>query len=83
MDLRWDETPRMLSDSVQRLLANPPAAVDGTDAQGLWHALAALGVLGMGFEEAQGGMGARAQDSLVVLEALGRAAAAPQACPRE
>ena len=83
MDFDLSDEQRMLQDSVQRLLAEHcsfeqrqallagPADAGAT----LWRQFAELGLLGLPFEEADGGFGGGPVDTLIVMQALGRALA--------
>ena len=69
MDFDLSDEQRMLQDSVQRLLAQEREAAP------LWRHFAELGLLGLPFDEADGGLGGSAVDTCIVMEALGRALA--------
>lgn len=83
MDFDLSDEQRMLQDSVQRLLAEHcsfeqrqallagPADAGAT----LWRQFAELGLLGLPFAEADGGFGGGHVDTLIVMQALGRALA--------
>src|SRR5688500_19907707 len=72
----------MLQDSVQRLLAEQCSfeqrqamLAQPADAGALWRQFAELGLLGLPFTEADGGFGGGPVDTLIVMQALGRALA--------
>ena len=69
MDFDLSDEQRMLQDSVQRLLADQRAG------NSLWQQFAELGLLALPFDEADGGLGGGAVDTLIVMQALGRALA--------
>ena len=80
MDFDLSDEQRMLQDSVQRLLAEQCSfeqrktllAPDGGGGTALWRQLAELGLLGLPFDEADGGLAGRAVDTFIVMQALGR-----------
>jgi alkylation response protein AidB-like acyl-CoA dehydrogenase len=84
MTLALTDTQHMLRDSLARYLAEQYdveirartlGAAD--DKPPLWRAFAhELGLLGAGFDEAQGGLGGDMRDKLVIMETLGRYLAA-------
>ena len=81
MDFELSDEQRLLKDSVDRLLrqqydfearrkyAQEP---DGFSRK-LWRQFAELGLLGLAFEEKHGGIGGGPVDSMIVMEAFGRA----------
>src|SRR5689334_20907627 len=83
MDFDLTDEQRMLQDGVQRLLAercsfeqrlahrDEPRGYSQT----LWAQCAQMGLLGLPFAEADGGLGGGAVDTLLVMQALGRALA--------
>ena len=83
MDFELSEEQRLLKDSVERLLADrydfsarqrfiqEPAGFS----RGLWRQYAELGLLGLPFAEADGGIGGGPVEIMIVMEALGRALA--------
>jgi pimeloyl-CoA dehydrogenase small subunit len=82
MDFDLSDEQRMLQDSVQRLLAEQcsfeqrHAVLAQPDAgAALWGQFAELGLLGLPFAEADGGFGGGPVDTLIVMQALGRALA--------
>lgn len=82
MDFDLSDEQRMLQDSVQRLLAEQcsfeqrQAVLAQTDpGAALWRQFAELGLLGLPFSEADGGFGGGPVDTLIVMQALGRALA--------
>ena len=83
MDFSLAEERRLLQDTIKRFLAREYtfeqrrkrlAASAGFSAE-MWKGLAELGVLGLGIREDDGGMGGDAFDTMIVMEALGRALA--------
>lgn len=83
MDFDLSEEQQLLKDSVERLLGDHSSfeqrqanrkEPDGWS-RALWAKYAELGVLGLAFEEAHGGLGAGPVETMVVMEALGRALA--------
>ncbi len=83
MDFDLSEEQQLLKDSLSRLLADHCSfeqrhtyakEPDGWS-RALWARYAELGVLGLSFEERHGGLGAGAVETMVVMEALGRALA--------
>ena len=81
MDFAYTEERRQLQDTLQRFLGREYsfaqrrkrlAAGNGFSRE-MWKQLAELGVLGLGIREDDGGMGGDAFDTLIVMEALGRA----------
>ena len=83
MDFDLSEEQQLLKDSLSRLLAdhcsfeqrNAHAKEPDGWSRALWARYAELGVLGLSFEERHGGLGAGAVETMVVMEALGRALA--------
>lgn len=82
MDFSLSEEQRLLQDSVTRLLADKYAfttrrayarEADGWSRE-MWQHYADLGLLGLPFDETYGGMGASGVESMLVMEAFGRAA---------
>jgi pimeloyl-CoA dehydrogenase small subunit len=81
MDFDLTEEQRMLADSVNRLVADAyddferrqayRAEPRGWSAAN-WSALAAMGLLGLPFEEADGGFGGGPVETMIVMEAFGR-----------
>lgn len=80
MDFELNEEQRLLQDSVERMLA---AAYDNGKRQRyagepagfnrkLWSDYAALGLLGLPFEEKHGGIGGGAVETMIVMECFGR-----------
>src|SRR3954447_25500983 len=83
MDFDLSEEQRLLKDSVERLVADRydfesrkgyQAEPDGFSRE-LWVQYAELGLLGLPFSEEQGGFGGGAVETMIVMEALGRALA--------
>ncbi|MSP49001.1 MAG: pimeloyl-CoA dehydrogenase small subunit [Alphaproteobacteria bacterium] len=83
MDFDLSEEQRLLKDSVERLLGDHGSferrqaharEPDGWSRR-LWARYAELGLLGLPFEERHGGLGAGPVETMVVMEALGRALA--------
>ncbi|HEY2929400.1 acyl-CoA dehydrogenase family protein [Piscinibacter sp.] len=80
MDFDLSDEQRMLQDSVQRLLAErcsfeqrqAQLGEPGGYSRALWMQFAELGLLGLPFSEADGGLGGGAVDTFIVMEALGR-----------
>jgi pimeloyl-CoA dehydrogenase small subunit len=83
MDFSFTDEQRLLKDSVERLLADrysfearqrfmkEPAGWS----RELWHRYAELGLLGLPFEEKHGGIGGGPVETMIVMEAFGRALA--------
>jgi len=83
MDFAFSDEQRLLKDSVGRLLADrygfearqrfmkEPAGWS----RDLWRSYAALGLLGLPFEEQHGGVGGSPVETMIVMEAFGRALA--------
>jgi alkylation response protein AidB-like acyl-CoA dehydrogenase len=81
MDFSLAEERRLLQDTIKRYLGREYAfeqrrkrlaAAPGMS-RDVWKQLAELGVLGIGIREDDGGMGGDAFDTMIVMEALGRA----------
>jgi pimeloyl-CoA dehydrogenase small subunit len=81
MDFDLSEEQRLLKDSIDGLLANSydfeqrkkyGAEKDGWS-RAVWSKLAEQGLLGLPFAEADGGFGGGAVETMIVMEALGRA----------
>jgi len=83
MDFDLSEEQRLLKDSVERLLADRYAfeqrKVHGQGPEGwsreLWAQYAELGLLGLPFAEEQGGSAGGAIETMIAMEAFGRALA--------
>jgi len=83
MDFDLSDEQRMLQDSITRLLAERCGfeqrqrhlAEPGGYSRALWQQYAGLGLLGLPFSEADGGFGGGPVDTLIVMQALGRALA--------
>jgi pimeloyl-CoA dehydrogenase small subunit len=83
MDFDLSDEQRMLQDSVTRLLAQQcgfeqrhAMLAPGSEAgAALWRQFAELGLLGLPFDEADGGFGGGAVETSLVMQALGRALA--------
>ena len=81
MDFSLAEERRLLQDTVKRYLGREYTfeqrrkrlAADSGFSRETWKQLADLGVLGIGIREDDGGMGGDAFDTMIVMEALGRA----------
>ena len=81
MDFDLSEEQRLLKDSVERLVADKYdfesrkryGAEPKGYSDGLWAQYAELGILGLPFAEEDGGFGGGAVDTMIVMEALGRA----------
>jgi pimeloyl-CoA dehydrogenase small subunit len=83
MDFTLTDEQRLLKDSVERLLADRY----GFDARqrfmtepagwsaAMWRAYAELGLLGLPFDERDGGIGGGPVETMIVMEAIGRALA--------
>jgi len=83
VDFDLSEEQQLLKDSVERLLADHSSfeqrqanrkEPDGWS-RALWAKYAELGILGLSFEEKHGGLSAGPVETMVVMEALGRALA--------
>ena len=81
MDFDLSEEQRLLKDSVDGLLASSYdfdqrkkyAAEKGGWSKSVWNKLAEQGLLGLPFSEDDGGFGAGAVETMLVMEALGKA----------
>jgi pimeloyl-CoA dehydrogenase small subunit len=81
MDFDLSEEQRLLKDSVDGLLASSYdfeqrkkyAAEKGGWSKSVWNKLAEQGLLGLPFSEDDGGFGAGAIETMIVMEALGKA----------
>ena len=81
MDFSLAEERRLLQDTVKRYLGREYTfeqrrkrlAAGAGFSREAWNQLAELGVLGIGIREDDGGMGGNAFDTMIVMEALGRA----------
>ncbi len=81
MDFDLSEEQRLLKDSVDGLLASSYdfdqrkkyAAEKGGWSKSVWNKLAEQGLLGLPFTEDDGGFGAGAVETMLVMEALGKA----------
>ena len=81
MDFDLSEEQRLLKDSVDGLLASSYdfeqrkkyAKEKGGWSEGVWNKLAEQGLLGLPFSEDDGGFGAGAVETMLVMEALGKA----------
>src|SRR5262245_5235857 len=81
MDFDLSEEQRLLKESVDGLLADAYdfdarkkyMAERGGWSKAVWSKLAEQGLLGLPFAEADGGFGAGAVETMIVMEALGRA----------
>lgn len=82
MDFDLNEEQRLLQDSVSRLLSDRYAftarrgfsrEADGWSHE-MWRQYGELGLLGLPFDESVGGMGASGVETMLVMEAFGRAA---------
>ena len=83
MDFDLSQEQSLLKDSVGRLMAdhyafekrkNFVASPDGFSRE-MWRRYAELGLLGLPFAEAEGGFGGGAVETMIVMEAMGRALA--------
>jgi pimeloyl-CoA dehydrogenase small subunit len=83
MDFDLTEEQRLLKESVERLLADRygfeqrqgyAKSAEGWSRE-LWRAYAELGLLGLPFAEAEGGFGGGPVETMIVMEAFGRALA--------
>lgn len=68
MNFDYSEEQIMLQDSITRLLADSNANAGGEMS---WKAFAELGILGMTFSEADGGLGSGPVESMIVMRAIG------------
>lgn len=78
MNFSYSEEQRMLADTVTRWLAGAGDSHAGPGSQGAfsaerWSGLAELGLLGINIPEEQGGLGSTPVETLIVMEAFGRA----------
>src|SRR5208283_3854556 len=80
MDFEYNDEQRMLADSVARWLEASYGfedfrrfAADHRQAQANWPQMAELGLLGLNIPEADGGLGGGAVETLLVMQAFGRA----------
>src|SRR3979411_1583384 len=81
MDFDLSEEQRLLKESVEGLLGNSYdfdsrkkyMAEKGGWSRSMWGKLAEQGLLGLPFSEDDGGFGAGAVETMIVMEALGRA----------
>ena len=82
MDFSFSDEQRLLQDSVSRLLSDRYSFMArrgfSREADGwsrdLWRQYADMGLLGLPFDESVGGMGGTGVESMIVMEAMGRAA---------
>ena len=80
MDFDLSEEQRLLKESVDRLIADRYAFEDrkkylqeeGAWSRAMWHQYAEMGLLGLPFAEADGGMGGGSVETMIVMEAFGR-----------
>jgi pimeloyl-CoA dehydrogenase small subunit len=83
MDFELSDEQRLLRDSVDRLLADRYAfaqrrqylAESGGWSRAMWRQYAELGLLGVSFGEEHGGFGGGAVETMLLMEAFGRALA--------
>lgn len=83
MDFELDDEQRMLGETVRTLLSrsydvtrrNEMATTERGWSPQVWKQLADLGVLGLSFAEADGGLGATPVETMVVMHELGRSLA--------
>jgi pimeloyl-CoA dehydrogenase small subunit len=83
MDFQLSEEQRLLRESVERLFADRYAfdsrkrfaQEPGGFSAALWHQYAELGLLALPFAESDGGIGGGSVETMIVMEALGRALA--------
>ena len=68
MDFDYSEEQLMLKDSIARLLAGTDEGIAG---EALWKAFADMGLLGMAFSEAEGGLGTGPIENMIVMRAIG------------
>src|SRR4029079_10891519 len=81
MDFDLSEEQRLLKESVEGLLGNSYdfdqrkkyMAEKGGGSKSVWNKLAEQGLLGLPFSEDDGGFGAGAVETMIVMEALGKA----------
>jgi pimeloyl-CoA dehydrogenase small subunit len=79
MDFDYTSDQQLLKDTVMRLLADhydfdnrKRYLAAGGWSREVWNRFAELGLLGLPFEESEGGLGAGAVELLIVMEAFGR-----------
>ncbi len=81
MDFELDAEQEALRDAVRKLLTSAYAGIDGRRAatakdpgfdESMWQKLAEMGILGLPFAEADGGMGAGPVEVALVAEQVGR-----------
>src|SRR5215468_833521 len=83
MDFAFTDEQRLLKDSIERLLTGRYGfearqrfmAEPAGWSRALWQSYAELGLLGLPFEEKHGGIGGGAVETMIVMEAFGRALA--------
>ncbi len=84
MDFDLSDDQRQIKDSVDRMLADAYADLKAKTAaqkepagysKAMWEKYAELGLLGIPFSEAEGGLGAGPLETMLVMEAIGRNAA--------
>ncbi|UPK34466.1 acyl-CoA dehydrogenase family protein [Bradyrhizobium sp. 186] len=81
MDLDLSEEQRLLKDGVERLMRDHYSFEDRRKyltekagfSEAMWARYAELGLLGLPFPEAYGGLGAGAVETMIVMEAFGKA----------
>ncbi|MEY9104561.1 pimeloyl-CoA dehydrogenase small subunit [Bradyrhizobium yuanmingense] len=81
MDLDLSEEQRLLKDGVERLMREHYSFEDRRKyrteklgfSEAMWARYAELGLLGLPFAEAHGGLGAGAVETMIVMEAFGKA----------
>ncbi|MFK4492246.1 acyl-CoA dehydrogenase family protein [Bradyrhizobium sp. USDA 336] len=81
MDLDLSEEQRLLKDGVERLMREHYSFEDRRKyraaksgfSEAMWARYAELGLLGLPFSEADGGLGAGAVETMIVMEAFGKA----------
>ena len=81
MNFTLTDDQRMLQDTVERLVARSYgfeqrkayAAEPGGWSRDVWRTLTEIGLLGLPFPEAQGGLGGGPVDVMLVMQALGKA----------
>jgi pimeloyl-CoA dehydrogenase small subunit len=81
MDFSLTDEQRLLKESVERLLADRYGfearqrfvADPGGWSRAMWRSYAELGLLGLPFEESYGGVGGGPVETMIVMEAFGRA----------
>jgi pimeloyl-CoA dehydrogenase small subunit len=79
MDFEYTSDQQLLSDTVARLLTDhydfesrKRYLAAGGSSREVWQRFAELGLLGLPFADSEGGLGAGAVESLIVMEAFGR-----------